>query len=266
MSVKMKSRSRRFIKDLLRSVPLSFVWLWLWGAILCGAAGAQEAPQLSFKEHYERAVARFKAGQFDEAVAGFQAAYEMKPLPLLLFNLAQAHRKAGHQKQALELYERFLVEEKKPDLRPDAERYIAEIKGQLEAEQREREEAERRERARQEAERLARIPEPPPTGWENGPPKRPPGPYRILKWVAAGAGLLAIGAGAALLAVDGRPYGCALAEGQALCPQQLNTIAGGAVGVGVGAALLGTSAAFFVLDYRRERDGQVAMAAFGGRF
>lgn len=261
MSVKMKSRSRQSTEG-ARAAAL----LLLCASLLGGAAGAQEAPRLSFKEHYERAVANFKAGQFDAAVADFQAAYEMKPLPLLLFNLAQAHRKAGHHRQALELYERFLAEEKKPDLRPDAERFIAEIKTMMEAEQREREEAERRERALKEAERLARIPEPPPTGWENGPPKRPPGPCRILKWVAAGAGVLAIGAGAALLAVDGRPYGCALAEGQTLCPQQLNTVVGGAVGMGLGAALLGTSAAFFVLDYRHGREGQVAMAAVGGRF
>lgn len=51
-------------------------------------------------EHYE-------AARYPEAIAAFEAAYARLPLPLLLYNLGQAHRLAGDCRSAIRYYERF---------------------------------------------------------------------------------------------------------------------------------------------------------------
>ena len=62
-----------------------------------------------------------------------------------------------------------------------------------------------------------------------------------------------MGAGASLLALNGRPT-CTLSGGQELCPQQLDTLGGGIAGLAVGGALLAGAAAMFVIDYRQGKD------------
>lgn len=240
--------------------------------VLClsGAAAAQEKP--SFRERYDQAATLFKNSQYDEAIEAFQALYEQKQVPILLFNIAQAHRRAGRLAEALPFYHRFLSENPKADLQKEAEGYVKEIRDTLEqrerAEQQAAEERRVREEAQQRADALAAgAKEPPPRGFaRDGSVVAPGRPFRVLKWVAAGVGVLAVGAGAALLALDGRPT-CDLAMGQTLCPQQLATLPAGAALVAGGAAALGASAAFFVLDYKRGREGQQALAlSFNYRF
>lgn len=246
-----------------------------------GSVHAEEP--LTFKERYERTVALFKSGQYEQAIKEFQLLYQERPLPILLFNLAQSHRKAGHGREALDLYERFLREDPKSELRSETEGYIAEIKAAQEAERLAREKAEREKAEREEREAIARAlaSEPPPTGFDASGRRivSPHRPLRILKWTAAAAGVLSVAAGATLLALDGRQT-CALGPGQELCPQRLNTMTGGIIGVSVGGALLGTAAVLYALDYRRTQeltllgppglmfafDDRGASVVLGGRF
>lgn len=232
---------------------------------LCGAAVAQEKPGTSFRERYDQAAILFKASQFDEAIEAFQALYDTKPVPILLFNIAQAHRRAGRLGESLPFYHRFLAENPKADLKSEAEGYVKEITQTLEQRERAAKQAEEERLAKEEAQQradslAAGAKEPPPRGFtRDGAVVAPTRPFRVLKWVAAGVGVLALGAGVALLALDGRPT-CELATGQTLCPQQLATLPAGAALVAGGAVALGASAAFFVVDYKRSREGQQALA------
>ena len=61
-------------------------------------------------QRYQRASRSTTRASTTRAIEEFQGLYEQKPQPILLFNLAQAHRKAGHKAQALDLYERYLRE------------------------------------------------------------------------------------------------------------------------------------------------------------
>jgi tetratricopeptide (TPR) repeat protein len=221
------------------------------------AAGADEtpAPQAAggFKEHYERAVILYKSGQYQKSIEEFQAAYEARPQPLLLFNLAQAHRKAGHPTEAQDLYERFLREAPDTDLRAETEGYLAEIRAELLQMKKAMEAAEKaREEATAREERAPKEQAPGPAPHIAKTPPGPRRPFRIARWVLAGAGLVAIVAGATLWALDGRPT-CALLPGQKLCPQELDTQNTG-IGVLVGGLLLGGGAgAMFAVDYRQAR-------------
>ncbi len=142
------------------------------GAVLaCLAAGtaraqtAASAPPAAtagktVRELIENATKLYQAGDYDRAASEYFAAYEKKPLPALLFNVAQSHRKAGHLTEALALYERFLKEDPKSTLAPEAEAHATAVRAQIEAQKSsiEREAAERLAKQRvEEAEAMARV-------------------------------------------------------------------------------------------------------------
>jgi tetratricopeptide (TPR) repeat protein len=79
-----------------------------WLAI-AGSASAQPAREL-----YEEGLRHYGAGEYDEAIAAWQASYDLSKAPLLLFNLGQAHRLKGDCAAARRLYERYRAEEPQP--------------------------------------------------------------------------------------------------------------------------------------------------------
>ncbi len=127
------------------------------------AATPSAAPgkdQRSLREILDQAKLLFDAGSYDQAIVEFQAAYAKRQIPTLLFNIAQAHRKAGHWSEALALYERFLKEDPKSALLPEAEAHAAAMRARLDAARasQEREAAERlAQRRAEEAEAMAKA-------------------------------------------------------------------------------------------------------------
>jgi PEGA domain-containing protein len=92
-------------------------------------AEAHDAPaalELARAE-YKRAEACYAAGDYVCATAGYRAAYDYSHRPEMLFNLAQAHRRQGNLKEALDAYESFLREKRDPNpkVKAQAEQYIA---------------------------------------------------------------------------------------------------------------------------------------------
>ncbi len=73
---------------------------------------------------------------------------------------------------------------------------------------------------------------------------------RPLKWVTLVGGVLAVGAGAALLALDGHGT-CSLPSGQRQCADVYDTRTGGIVALAGGGALVATSVILFVVDRPR---------------
>lgn len=120
------------------------------------ATGALKTP----KEYITRATQFFTAAEYDKAIDDYRAAYQMKQLPTLLFNIAQAQRKAGKHQEALTTYERFLKDDPKSALAPEAEAQATAMRARIEAEKAtaERETAERLAKQRvDEAEALAKA-------------------------------------------------------------------------------------------------------------
>jgi tetratricopeptide (TPR) repeat protein len=64
--------------------------------------GGRSAP--AFKQGREF----LDANAYSEAIAEFEAAFSLLPLPELLFNIAQAYRLKGDAKHALQMYTRFV--------------------------------------------------------------------------------------------------------------------------------------------------------------
>lgn len=103
----------------------------LWLLCLFSAALAGAAP--SFKEHYQQGLTHYEAGRYPEALRSFEEAYAIQPLPRLLINIGQAHRRLGHPRDALTCFERFFQQEPAPppEVRARVEGYMEAIRQQL---------------------------------------------------------------------------------------------------------------------------------------
>src|SRR5262249_40640767 len=71
-----------------------------------GVARANTADEA--RSLYEHGTALYALHRFAEAATQFEKAFELKPVPAILYNAAQAHRLAGNKARALELYQSYL--------------------------------------------------------------------------------------------------------------------------------------------------------------
>jgi tetratricopeptide (TPR) repeat protein len=166
-------------------------WLWLLILLLAAPAQAQD-----YKTHYNLAMALYQAQRFDDSIPEFKAAYDIDPKPGLLFNVAQAYRKAGKPREAIQYYDRYLSTESKLDneTRKRVDSYLAEARNTLAA-------LELELKQRMAEEKAVRDSEPAPSLIEAPaplPPPAPPPPKPVYKkwwfWTAIG-GVAAIGLG-----------------------------------------------------------------------
>lgn len=113
-------------------------------ALVVGAdrAHAEDAATRAAKKHYAKGDKLFALGKFDQALVEFEAAYESKPLPKLLFNIGQAHRNLDHHDQAIFAFRKYLRELPDADNREAVEKLIDDL-------ERDKAEADERDRARQ---------------------------------------------------------------------------------------------------------------------
>jgi tetratricopeptide (TPR) repeat protein len=152
---------------------LALVWIAL---SVGGLALAAPVETETAREHALKAQRLFDLGKYDGAIEEYQAAYNLKAVPSLLFNIGQCHRLAGHLDLAVVYYKDYLARTPKGGAKRDE---IEEEIGKLEAEI-----AAQKEKERQEA--LAKVqPKIEP------PPKVEPPPSHALR--KAGIGLLAAG-------------------------------------------------------------------------
>lgn len=92
--------------------------------------GQQDPNVALFNSRYSSGTQALERQDFAEAIKYFQLAYAQKPEALLLFNIAQCHRKLNHEAEAITYFQSFLntPESVDPQLRTKAERYVAELK------------------------------------------------------------------------------------------------------------------------------------------
>lgn len=143
--------------------------LWV-GLVGLGAFPLRAAQAGDFKTHYELAMALYQAQKFDEAVPEFKAAYEREAKPGLLFNIAQCYRKAGHPREAVDYYDRYLSSEPRmdTDTRRKVDGYLAEARNTLAAL-----ELEMKQRLAEEKAAREREPQPAPAPAATAAPSQP---------------------------------------------------------------------------------------------
>jgi hypothetical protein len=83
------------------------------------------------RQHYEIGTRQYDLGHWDDAIREFEKAYELRPDPNFLYNMAQAYRRKGDPKRALDLYRNYLIKTPKSPLRPEIEERIKSLQKQI---------------------------------------------------------------------------------------------------------------------------------------
>jgi hypothetical protein len=97
---------------------------------IAGPAAADDTSKREADRHFKTGVRLFGEHKYSEALAEFEQAYALASHPLVLYNLAASHRALSQYSQAVDLYNRFLVEGKgvvKPKQLERGERELADL-------------------------------------------------------------------------------------------------------------------------------------------
>ena len=88
-------------------IQLTFALVLMLPAVALAAPGDDD--RAIARKEYVEGTREFELGHFDEAIKHYEEAYRHRDNPVLLYNLAQAHRLAGHNAQGLRLYKQYLM-------------------------------------------------------------------------------------------------------------------------------------------------------------
>jgi tetratricopeptide (TPR) repeat protein len=269
---------------------------------LAPAPAAADDARTQAKEHFAKGKKHLDAKEYDAAIVEYQTAYDLVPIPELLFNIGQAYRLKGDKLRAYDAYQKYLDVEPNGRGSKEARKHMASLRKGA-GEQRKAEEAEAARKAEEDrkaeaarkaeearrAEELRRkteaeLDEPMPMG---GDPReerkdRPPsrrkgragGGLRIGGIVTAGLGVALVGGGVyfGLRASDLQSQGEERLAGGQWDPEVANIIEDGKAAernmliltIAGGAAII-TGGVMYYLGYRAgERSTAVAIAPTHG--
>ena len=71
---------------------------------------------------YQKALALYDEGRYEEALSGFQGAYARRQMPWLLLNIGRTVQRLGRPKEAIGYYERYKKAD--PNIDPETERRV----------------------------------------------------------------------------------------------------------------------------------------------
>src|SRR5438874_1850687 len=76
--------------------------------VLAAGARAEEDPAERIRTLSRQVQVEYDLGHYEAALQHSEELYKLKPVPGVLFNVAQCHRQLGHLKEAARLYRSFL--------------------------------------------------------------------------------------------------------------------------------------------------------------
>jgi hypothetical protein len=109
----------------------SLLALILAAAVPLAAAPAWADSAADAKAHFKRGAELYKSAQYKEAIAEFQAAYQIRPAGVLHYNIAQCFEKMGDIPSALRSYHNYLRETPNADDRGSVEAAISHLEARL---------------------------------------------------------------------------------------------------------------------------------------
>jgi hypothetical protein len=113
------------------NVPL-WVCIALVAALLpVSAVWAADATTEEARQHYLKGNQLFDLGRWDDAAEEYEKGYVIKNDPSFLYNMAQAFRRKGDAKRALDLYKNYLIKAPGSPQRADVEERIRGLQRQL---------------------------------------------------------------------------------------------------------------------------------------
>ena len=112
---------------LRRASPLPLLPVVAFALTLASVTPARADDAQVAREHFQKGTSYYDLGRYADAIREFEAAYEIKNDPALLYNLAQSHRLAGNSEQALHFYRTYLRRMPKAPNRTEIEGRITQL-------------------------------------------------------------------------------------------------------------------------------------------
>lgn len=106
------------------------VRIFLLLVVLAASPSSADDPEARAKALALEGKQAFDIGDYGVAIERYEAAYQLKAAPGLLFNLGQCHRKAGRFDEALSFFRRYLESNPPPEQAKATEQIIAEFEAQ----------------------------------------------------------------------------------------------------------------------------------------
>jgi hypothetical protein len=108
-------------------------------ALIAPRAQGQSADALKkAQSSFDQAQLDYLQGKYDEAAAGFQAAYDARPFPQFIYNIAASHHMKAKKnsdiasyKKAVELYKRYLSEDPNAADKPKVDKTIVVLEAEI---------------------------------------------------------------------------------------------------------------------------------------
>jgi tetratricopeptide (TPR) repeat protein len=99
--------------------------------LLTAPVSAQTAAEAEARRHFDDGSKAYALGEFSRAINEYRAAYNAKPDPAMLYNIAQAYRLAGEVPQALFFYRSYLRQNPKAPNHKDVGKRIRELEQRM---------------------------------------------------------------------------------------------------------------------------------------
>jgi tetratricopeptide (TPR) repeat protein len=124
----------------LKKVATLIAALTLMAPITAWAQNSSRESDLEeARQHVNKAKVHYDLGEYEQAAEEYTIVYRIRPLPALLFNIAQAYRQAGLYEKARQFYRSYLRESPDKKRRPTIEQAIKELDELLAKERRTKE-------------------------------------------------------------------------------------------------------------------------------
>src|SRR5438045_4688940 len=111
-----------------------FVLVLAIAAFFASPSRAQDSSIEEAKAHAARAKVHYDLGEYEKAADEYTLVYRIRPLPALLFNIAQSYRQAGQYEKAKQFYKAYLRENPDPKTSSSVKKALKEIDELLEKE------------------------------------------------------------------------------------------------------------------------------------
>lgn len=98
---------------------------------IAGQANADDEATERARNHFVQAQKEYDLGNWDASAREFSWAYELRPDPIFLYNMAQAYRRGGNLQRAVDLYKNYLLKDPKSPQRAEVEQRILRLQKQL---------------------------------------------------------------------------------------------------------------------------------------
>src|SRR3954447_4736357 len=95
----------------MRRARIIFIFSILLGFL--GLARAGDPKMEEAKRHFAQGIALYNDGNFNAALAEFEAAYKIKQAPSVLYNIGLSQKSLFHYNEAIASLQEYLAKEKK---------------------------------------------------------------------------------------------------------------------------------------------------------